>query len=429
MSELKKPARKPPASPSPTEGSRKSEIPWFEKYRPKLPAEMVGFEKITNDVEQYIKAILGKEKVEFRALLLEGPPGVGKTTVVYAIARKMNLNVVEMNASDVRGAEALKTRVAESSRSRDIFDFVKQRTQGKILLFDEVDGISGQADRGGLAELLKIIQETHFPIIMTANEYDSKFASLYKVAKRVPCRRLQSSSVMKILKRIVTAEKVTVDENTLDIIAENSNGDLRSAINDLQGMAQGSKRITAADVAEQNMTRDTIESIFVALNNLFKQKTLASAKDTFENLDVDYSLLHQWINENLPAYLKHPLDLAEAYGNLAVADQYLDKIGMYQDYGLLAYFYDVVSGGISLAAKRQPPPDFVKPMFPVLRSSRISSTDLPTYQKIQQVLHVPQSDIIRNNLMVLRALAKDPDLRKGIIEWLKLEKSEEKILK
>ncbi|OLS12478.1 MAG: replication factor C large subunit [Promethearchaeota archaeon CR_4] len=390
---------------------------------------MVGFEKIANDVEQYIKAIVNKEDVEFQALLLEGPPGVGKTTIVYAIARKMNLNVVEMNASDVRGAEALRTRVAESSRSRDIFDFVKQRTQGKILLFDEVDGISGQADRGGLSELLKIIQETQFPIIMTANEYDSKFASLYKIAMRIQCRRLQTSSIVKILKRIVTAEKVVVDESTLEIIAENSNGDLRSAINDLQGLAQGSKHVTALDVAEQNMTRDTIESIFVALNNLFKQKTLTNAKDTFENLDVDYSLLHQWINENLPTYLKHPLDLADAYENLAVADQYLDKIGIYQDYGLLAYFYDIVSGGIALSAKRQPPPDFVKPSFPMMMSSRISKTDLPAFQKIQQLLHVPQSIIISYILVVLRNLAQDSEMQKNLIEWLKLEKSEEKILK
>ncbi len=429
MPAAKKQAIHPQQKPPPTEAPLKSEIPWFEKYRPKIPSEMVGFEKIINDLEQYINNIRAKKEVEFRALLLEGPPGVGKTTAVYAVARKLNLNVVEMNASDVRGAEAIRTRVAESSRSRDIFDFVKQRTQGKILLFDEVDGISGQSDRGGLAELLKIIQETQYPIIMTANEYDSKFASLYKISKRITCRRLQSASVVKILKRIATGEKVAVDEDTLQAIAENSNGDLRSAINDLQGVAQGKGRVTLRDITEQNMMRDTVESIFVALNNVFKQKTLLTAKDAFENLDIDYGLLHQWVNENLLAYLKHPLDLTDAYANLAVADQYLDKIGMYQDYGLLAYFYDIISGGIALSARRDKPPDFVKPTFPVMVSSRIAGADLPAFQKIQQLMHAPQSVIIRNILVVLRALGKDPNLRKSIIEWLKLEKSEEKILK
>jgi hypothetical protein len=172
-----------------------------------------------------------------------------------------------------------------------------------------------------------------------------------------------------------------------------------------------------------------VESIFVALNELFKQKTLQGAKDSLEGLDVDYSLLHQWVNENLLAYLKHPLDLTDAYANLAIADQYLDKIGMYQDYGLLAYFYDLISGGIALSARRDKPPDFVKPTFPTMASSRISSTDLPIVQKIQQIIHVPQSVIIRYHLAVLRALAKDPDLRKKIIKWLMLDQGEEKILK
>ncbi|HMF30565.1 MAG TPA: replication factor C large subunit [Candidatus Lokiarchaeia archaeon] len=426
----------------------RSEIPWFEKYRPNLPSDMVGFEKITSTIRDYIQAVKDRQDPGYRALILEGPPGVGKTTVVYAIAHEMGYNVVETNASEARTVDAVRDRVAESSRSRDIFDFVKNRTQGKILLFDEVDGISGQSERGGLSALIEIIQGIRrnpegeivdkdktppyprFPIIMTANEYDSKFASLYKIAKRVPCRRLQGASVIKILKRIATAENVNVNEETLQAIADNSNGDLRSAINDLQAMAQGTGRVTVTDVTEQNMSRDTTESIFTALNAVFKTTTLSAAKDAFENLDLDYSMLHSWVNENLPAFLINPLDLAEGYANVAVADNCLALIGMYQDYGLLAYFYDLISGGISLAARRDSPKNYVKPVFPAMLSSRVSKTDLPALKKIQQHLHISQRDGMRYTVKILRLLAGlSPEIRKAIIAWLELEKAEEKLLK
>jgi len=95
----------------------KPNIPWIEKYRPKSIKEMIGFEssiitKIKNFLENFENKIMsGKLSTKERAILLEGPPGVGKTTIVYAIANDLGYSVVELNASDTRTEEAINKKL------------------------------------------------------------------------------------------------------------------------------------------------------------------------------------------------------------------------------------------------------------------------------------------------------------------------------
>jgi len=154
----------------------KSNIPWVEKYRPQsikdmalptakaeghrvqLAEELIDFvhnffkemkrinednkiikahNRITNEKEH--KQLLKIDPVK-AAILLEGPPGVGKTSIVYALANDLNMEVIETNASDTRTREVLEKRLTETTKSRGIMDFVAQSKQ-KIILIDEIDGI------------------------------------------------------------------------------------------------------------------------------------------------------------------------------------------------------------------------------------------------------------------------------------------------
>ena len=188
-----------------------SNIPWAEKYRPKLPKDMVGFQHVFDKLKTFVTEFysmknelkilkaqqdkaatpIEKKKIDLklksfqaklatkRARLLIGPPGVGKTTVVYCLANDMNCSVIELNASDVRSQDAIKTRLSETVKSTNLLSFTIQKSTGKIILIDEVDGISGQSDRGGVAALVKIIENTQFPILMTCNFWDDqKFKAL-----------------------------------------------------------------------------------------------------------------------------------------------------------------------------------------------------------------------------------------------------------
>ncbi|MFX1340810.1 MAG: AAA family ATPase, partial [Promethearchaeota archaeon] len=152
----------------------KSQLPWVEKYRPKSMKEMAlpsakveGHrvdlaEELTNFIRtffQEIKIINEKNKKiraynrtvsekeqreevklqpEKAAVLLEGPPGIGKTSIVYALAHDLNMDVVETNASDTRTRDSLEKKLKETVKSRGIIDFMTDSNQ-KLILIDEID--------------------------------------------------------------------------------------------------------------------------------------------------------------------------------------------------------------------------------------------------------------------------------------------------
>ncbi|MDQ5860382.1 MAG: AAA family ATPase, partial [Thermoproteota archaeon] len=134
---------------------------WSERHRPKTVQEMVGNEDARLVVIKWLAGWVSGS----RPLLLLGPPGTGKTTLVHTLARQFDYDVVEMNASDIRNKDALQARITP------VFQNTANLIGKKILLFlDEVDGISGREDTGGLDTLTNLIKEPTVPVIMAANK-------------------------------------------------------------------------------------------------------------------------------------------------------------------------------------------------------------------------------------------------------------------
>ena len=105
----------------------------------------------------------------------------------------------------------------------------------KLILVDEADGLFGNEDRGGGSALAQAVQKTRIPIICTANDPS---ASAIKSAKRhmlvIEFNSLKDEEITELLQKIAIKEKLNVSEETLIAITKNSNGDARSAINDLE---------------------------------------------------------------------------------------------------------------------------------------------------------------------------------------------------
>ena len=165
---------------------------WTKKYSPENSKSVLGQEKGLSELKSYISGY----KHGGDAALIYGPTGCGKTAAVQAIAKELNLELVELNASDLRNKDAINSIVGSASKQMSLF------MRGKIILVDEIDGLAGREDRGGLQELLKLITESSFPIVMTANDpFEQKFSALRKAAKMIQFNKIEVPDLLSALNR------------------------------------------------------------------------------------------------------------------------------------------------------------------------------------------------------------------------------------
>ena len=225
---------------------KQTELLWVEKYRPKKIEEVTG-----NDEAKvlFIEWLKNKRHTK-KAVLLYGPAGVGKTTLVMAAAKEFNFIVIEMNASDTRSEKAINAvaKPATAYKSLDSFSDGTNKSIGNILFLDEVDGIAGNEDRGGVNAILKIVEKSLVPVIMAANDPDiGKLRPLKKVSLLVRFQQVRIPLIIALLQKICLLEHVKAEFEALERIAQNSRGDVRSAINDLQSLSGENHSLTLQD--------------------------------------------------------------------------------------------------------------------------------------------------------------------------------------
>ncbi|QEE15742.1 AAA family ATPase [Promethearchaeum syntrophicum] len=359
--------------------AKKSNIPWVEKYRPQSAKDLIGFEKVINKLKQFlddffifqakyrnlrkeIKTIsdpplLKKKKLQLKsfqlkmqrhkAQILIGPPGVGKTTIVYALANDYNMSVIELNASDVRTEDAIQNKLQETVKSTNLLSFTSKKSKGKIILIDEVDGLHGQSDRGGVKALVNIIAQSKFPLILTCNFRDKKLKSLFDLLGSIDISQASAKDISKVLRKISKYENLDISEDQIHQLAIGSNGDYRSSINDLQALTQSSHSIDEETLKNINIKRDTETEVQLFMNNMFATYRIKDTKKIIDDVlgpGIDFRSIHKWINENLLSYITKRYDLYYAFENLAHSDRILGYVGRTQDYAHLSYYFDILAG-------------------------------------------------------------------------------------
>ncbi|MDI6888476.1 MAG: replication factor C large subunit [Methanocellales archaeon] len=392
------------------------QIEWTEKYRPKTLSEVAGNSKAIAELKKWAE----DWKKDKKAVILYGPPGIGKTSAAYALANDVGWSTIELNASDQRTADIIK-KVAGAAAITGTFEGVKGR---RLIILDEADNIYGDADRGGTKAIGEVIKDANQPIILIANEYYDMSKTLRNLCKSIQFKPVQSKMIVTVLRRIYRRECVDCDIKTLEGIAASA-PDFRSAINDLQAISQGRKKVTIDDIAVG--VRDTKESIFKVLAKIFKDSTPKEALSALYTLDESPEDFIHWLDENLPKEYEGK-DLVNGFERLSRADVFLGRVRRRQNYGMWRYANDMMVNGIQTARSQvyrkfvpyQPPSSWRK--LAGAKSARMIRDSVAA--KIGRHCHVSQRYARSDLISFFKILFKDPKYAVGVSALLDLNPEE-----
>lgn len=392
---------------------------WVNRYKPRKFSEIIGNRESIAQFRSWLERRLTGVPVK-KASLLWGPPGTGKTLTVEVAALEYELELIQMNASDVRTGEHIKRVLGMASQYASLFG-----TRGKIILVDEVDGISRAEDRGGLSAIISLIDAARFPVVLTANDpWDPAFRPLRDKCRMIRYNRIRLPTLVAFLRKICSMEGIRAEDSALRFIARQVEGDVRSAVNDLQMMAQGRKTLTLDDV-KWLAIRDRQFGVFDVLKGIFSAKTCRGARAAFAQSLVDYGMLLQWIHENLPLQYTSPEELVNAYDALSRADIFLGRAKRTQAWTLLSYAIDLMTAGVSMVKKD--PYRFVKYRFPqklkkLSQSREVRAVRTAVCRLIAEKCHISRRLASSEYLPYLKFIFENNvEMAAGIARWLHLD--------
>jgi replication factor C large subunit len=376
-----------------------------DKYKPLCFADLKGQEDAITKIKVFLKNFPRK-----KSIILHGPVGIGKTSMAYAIAKEMSAEIVEINASELRDKEQMKKIMGNASQQGSLF------AKNKVLLIDEVDGIT-KDDKGGLMELLILIDRTSFPIIITGNDiWDKKFSGLRQKSELIEMKDIDYKDILNLITDVAKKEKLNCDEESLKILAIKSNGDIRAALNDLQTITEG---MDMNDVDD----RDKEVSIFNVLKIIFQDITNEDILSLLDKTNMDLDEITLWIEENIPNIYKKE-ELYNAFEVLSKADIYNKRIVRQQYWRFLVYRNIFLSAGISVA-KKQGKLGFIKYSRPtrilkiwIIKQKNVYKRSIS--QKYAYHSHISIKTAMKEFPMIKQIIVSNPKIQKE----LKLEQDE-----
>ena len=242
---------------------------WSEKYRPQRFTDLLGNE----DSRKFFLGWFEKWKKGTKPLLLVGPPGIGKTTLANLAGKNFGYDMISLNASDVRNKKNI----------QEILQPVlgNQTVLGKPMIFiDEVDGVHGRSDYGGVEALINILKEPTVPIILAANNDSSdKMKKIKKVVKTISLRPLPPRLLRLYLNMVLEKENANINPRRLFKLVSESNGDIRSMLNSAQALVTGF----------EPSTERTFESLDVeeGINAFYKAQSIDEARAVLYSMRID----------------------------------------------------------------------------------------------------------------------------------------------
>ena len=176
---------------------------WVERHRPRSVSEMKGQKAVVDRLKAY------SESRTFPHLMFAGPPGTGKTTAALALTRDVfgdgfRSNLLEMNASDERKLESIRTKVKQFARTAPM-----PGTSFKVIFLDEADALTPDA-QGALRRIMEQHSQT-CRFILSCN-YSSKIIEAIQSRCAVfRFRPLAEDQVDEMIRSVASSEDITLD--------------------------------------------------------------------------------------------------------------------------------------------------------------------------------------------------------------------------
>ncbi|XP_045140043.1 replication factor C subunit 1 [Echinops telfairi] len=306
-------------------GHRVESLLWVDKYKPTSLKTIIGQQgdqSCANKLLRWLRnwhkspsedkkhARLGKcagkdDGSSFKAALLSGPPGIGKTTTAALVCQESGYSYVELNASDTRSKNSLKEIVAESLNNTSIKGFYSSGASPRhALIMDEVDGMAGSEDRGGIQELIGLIKQTKIPIICMCNDRNHpKIRSLVHYCFDLRFQRPRLEQIKGAMMSIAFKEGLKIPPPAMNEIILGANQDIRQVLHNLSMWCAQSKALSY-DQAKADASRarkdiklgpfDVARKVFAAGEET-AHLSLVDKSDLFFH---DYSIAPLFVQEN-----------------------------------------------------------------------------------------------------------------------------------
>ena len=299
---------------------------WSEKYRPQRLIDLIGNEDARKSFVEWFK----KWRKGTKPLLLVGPPGIGKTTMANLASRDFNFDMISLNASDVRNKKNI----------QEILEPVlgNQTILGQPMIFiDEVDGIHGRSDYGGVEALINILKESTIPIILAANNGSSdKMKKIKKVVKTIVLRPLPPRLLRLYLNMILEKENAQINPGILIKLISESNGDIRSMLNSSQALISGF----------EPFTERTFESLDIeeGINAFYKSQSIDEARVVLYSMRIDpREKINAFYSSIITSSISH-LEMENFLQIISEADLLYGRIMKTQEWRLLRYLDSILLG-------------------------------------------------------------------------------------
>ena len=407
---------------------------WTEKYRPQTLDSVIGNPTAVNSLRAWARS-WEHGIPETRVAVLRGPPGVGKTTSVEALAREMGWSIIEMNASDQRTGKALEDVALRGSMFETFADdgsFTRSSDGGrKLIVLDEADNFYGNHDKGAMPVVNALIKGTCQPVVLIVNDFyelSRKSSAVNDSTLQITFKKPQASTVAKALYRIAEAEGVEVDPEAMELIAQNANGDMRAAVRNLESLALGQESVTL-EMAEGLSPRDTRSDIYDLMKAVFLGGDPAEARRRAMDVDEDPGMVLMWIDENMPTECTDLGDLIRGYEKLSRADIFMSRVYRRQYYRFWSYAKDMMTFGVCASKQSRSRPgsrmNFPGVARKISAGKKVREIRGIVCLKLAEHLHTTSRRVQNDVLPYVRAIvSNDAGIRVPLAEAMSLEPEE-----